>query len=70
MAAVLHYRAYIIACDSHKMSNERVSKAVTCSAVRLSIIELSQPSGSEAGPGYRVIKRSHLSAREYESAPN
>src|SRR4030095_3239925 len=69
MAAVLHHRANIVACDLHEVCNERMSKAVTCPAVRLSIIELSQPSGSEAGPGYRVVKRRHLSAREYESAP-
>jgi len=50
------------------MSDERVSKAVADPSVRLPIIELSQPSGSEAGPSYGVIERRHCSASEYEGA--
>ena len=68
MAAVLHHGADIVTRDSHKVSDEGVSKAVACPAVSLPIIEFSQASGSEAGPSDRVIKRGRCCASEYKGA--
>jgi hypothetical protein len=39
-----------------------------CPSVRLSIIKLSQASGSEAGARYRIVERRHCRASEYKGA--